>query len=172
MTTTLTEKQSGVQPATVLAIAGDRLRLKTDEGDVWGHMALAYPYQPVRGDVLLVAGEEPCYVIGVLRGSGRTVLSVQGDLELRATGQVAIASSRSIRLEAPDISIRGDRFEVAVRAAFERFMDCYRDVKNCLHLTAGRTRTVVEESYDLQAGQITQIAEKTVVIDGREIHLG
>ena len=70
----LTKKETGLGPATVLELVGDRLRLKRGDVEAWARLALAYPYQPEPGDLVLTIGEEEIYVIGVLLGRGKTVL--------------------------------------------------------------------------------------------------
>src|SRR5437016_3334541 len=74
-------------PATVCRSAGRRVAVRRDDGDGerWAELALAFPYQPAEGDVVLVAAqEERVYVIGVLRGRGPSVLSFPGDVTLSA----------------------------------------------------------------------------------------
>ena len=70
-------------PAEVVEVQGDEVVVELRGGEpARAALALAAPYEPVAGDVLLVIGKDgEHYAIGVLRGSGKTALRVQGDLE-------------------------------------------------------------------------------------------
>jgi hypothetical protein len=180
-TLTTTEENAGptstgprtyIGPATVVAAAGDRLRLALPDRQVWARLALAFSYQPEPEDRVLVAGEEDFYVIGVLEGRGRTVLSVPGDLEVSAGGRLHLTGARGIEVSAPEITLKADRFETVARTAFEKFVNCYRTVRETLQTTSKRNRTVTEEQYSIEAGQICALAEKDVRIDGEQINLG
>src|SRR5262249_25636662 len=60
-------------PATVMRKDHQLLHLDLGDHCRWAELALAFPYHPNTGDVVLAIGqEEKCYVIGVLRGTGRT----------------------------------------------------------------------------------------------------
>src|SRR5580658_6142610 len=71
-----------------------------DGRHVRAELALALPYRPVLGDVLLVIGKgDDYYAIGVLRGSGTTSLSFQGDVELTAVdGRLRLSGERGVEL--------------------------------------------------------------------------
>ena len=64
--------------------AGPQVLLRLAEDDVWAQMALAYPYQAAVGDTLLAIGQgESWYVIGVIRGTGTSTLTVPGDSRIQ-----------------------------------------------------------------------------------------
>lgn len=168
----LTETSASLGPATVVAAGPEGVRILRPEGEVLAQSALAYPYRPEPGDVVLAIGEEDVYVIGVLYGRGKTVFDAPGDLELRAKGRVAIVGEQAVEVRSPEIHLHADRMETFIRTVFERTVDCYRWVKNLLQTSAGRSRTVVEESATLQADRIVEVAKKDVRIDGERIHLG
>lgn len=170
MTTITTARFLG--PARVQALRGDRLDLLTEEGPVTATLALAVPYDPAPGDVVLVIGEDEHYVIGVLKSRNRTVLSVPGDLDIRATGRVRIASDAAVELAAPRVTLRAEQLESIARTAYHRFTSSFSWIKGLLQTTAGRSRTVVEESATLQADRIVEKARKDVCIDGEKIRLG
>jgi hypothetical protein len=151
-------------PATVVESAGDRVRLVRESGEAWAQLALAFPYEPAAGDVVLAIGEDEVFIIGVLRGRGKSVFRTPGDLELEAGGRVSIRGS--------EVRIEADKVETVARSVFERFVNAYRWVKETLQTRAGRTRTVVEGHSTLRAERIVEIAEKDVKIDGEKIHLG
>ena len=75
-------------PAEVTAVDLHDLTVRIGpEHEVDARLALAYPYQPVPGDLVLAIGhDDDYYVIGILRGSGKTELAFQGDVALRAVG--------------------------------------------------------------------------------------
>jgi hypothetical protein len=168
---TLTHQYLG--PATVVWAEDGQIRLATPAGEMGAEQALAYPYRPARGDVVLAIGEEGnAWVIGVIRGRGMSELRVPGDMQLAAGGRVTITAERGIDLRSPRVEIRADRLEVVVQAIMERSLRCYRWVKQALQVTAGRVRTLVDGQATLQADRIVEHARKDVRIDGRRIHLG
>ncbi len=151
-------------PATVVEIVGNRVRLSRENGEVWAELALAFPYDPVPGDIVLAIGEGEAFVIGVLRGRGKSVFRTPGDLELEAGGRVSIRGS--------EVRIEADKVETVARSVFERCVNGYRWVKETLQTRAGRMRTVVEGHSTLRAERIVRVAQKDVKIDGEKIHLG
>jgi hypothetical protein len=169
---TLTETGIALGPATVREIVGDRLLLERPRGEAWARLALAQPYEPEPGDIVLAIGDEEVYVIGVLLGRGRTKFRVPGDLELHARGTVDIRGMKGIRLRSPEVYIRADRVETVARSIFEKTVDCYRWVRDLFQIRSGRARTMVEGTHSISAGRIVQRAKKDVKIDGRKIHLG
>jgi hypothetical protein len=67
------EVRTCVGSAGVVEIADDRVLLTFLDRQIWAVMALAYPYQPKEGDLVLTIGQEDdWYVIGVLKGRGET----------------------------------------------------------------------------------------------------
>lgn len=170
----LIDTTAQIGPATVLALDGQRVRISIGEGEVWAVMALAFPYRPEPGDTVLAAGqEEAWYVIGVLKGRGVSSFVAPADLEFRApNGSIGLVAAEGVRIEAPEVELRADRLELAARSVFERFVRAYRRVAEAFHLRAGSVRTVVDESWDVRAGRITERATGDVRIDGEKIHLG
>lgn len=169
---TMTMTTTGLGPAKVIAIHADTIRVMTEAGEADAVMALAYPYAPAVGDVVLVIGEEERYVIGVLRGRGKTKFVAPGDLELRARGQVEIFGERGVEIRSPRLLLRADKIETIAQAIVERAHNAYRWVKDLVQTYAGRQRTVVEGSSLLNAERILERAEKEVKIDGNKVLLG
>lgn len=163
----LTNTAVGLGPATVLEVVADRVRL--DRG--WAQLALAHPYRPEPGDIVLAIGEEEIYVIGVLSGRGKTVFEVQGDLELRASGRLSL-SAAEVETVARQASVRAETVETTAQASFGRFEERHEWVTDSIHTTAGRVRTVVEGEASTQAKRIVETADEEVKIDGRQILLG
>jgi hypothetical protein len=166
-TTQLTEAQ-------VLQAAGNRVQLELPDELVWARSALASPYEIAVGDQVLAIGQQGTwYVIGVLRGSGKTTFVVPGDLAIQAPrGSVELAAAKGICIKSPDVSITAQRLELAARMVFESFVQATRWVKEAFQVRAGRMRARVESTYDVKAGRILERAEGDVKIDGRKIHLG
>lgn len=167
-----TETQAAVSPATVLEIKDGRLLLQLPQRQAWAVLALAYPYAPEVGDVLLAIGDEDVYVIGVIEGRGKTRFEAPADIEIHARGQVRISGDEGVKLAGPTVEVETEKLELIAREAFERFVDVYRMATGVAQNSAARIRTLVSGPYTLQAGNIVEHAEKDVCIDGRHINLG
>lgn len=162
----------GLGPATVIETVADRVRLDRGGREAWAQLALAHPYRPEPGDLVLAIGEEEVYIIGVLLGRGKTAFHVQGDLELRATGRVTIASGEEVETQAPRVTVHAGSVETVAGASVERLETKHAWVADAVQTTAGRVRTVVEGQATLHAKEIVQNAQEQVKIDGRQILLG
>lgn len=167
-----TEAQVSVSPATVLEVKDGRVLLQLPQRQAWAVLALAFPFSPEVGDVLLAIGDEDVYVIGVIAGKGKTRLEAPGDLEIHARGQVRITGEAGVKVAAPRVEVEAEKLELIAREAFERFVDVYRFATGAVQHSAARIRTLVSGPYTLQAGNIVEQAEKDVRIDGRHINLG
>lgn len=167
----LTDTDTYLGAATVAEIDGDRVRIALPDVSAWARMALAYPYRPKPGDVVLAIGKEDYFVIGVLAGRGETVLDVPGKLRLRAE-DVEIVGTKGIQLKSPSITVRAGKLRTIARLAVEKFADSYRWVQGVLRTRAGRARTEVESTYRVTAERIVERAAGDVKIDGRQIKLG
>jgi hypothetical protein len=172
MSPTLVESAVRVGPATVRALRNDRVILLTPSGETEAELALAYPYHPVPGDIVLTLAGEKVYVIGVLRGQGKTTLSMAGNVEIRAGGSLDLVAERAVTIRSPQVTLRADRLETVARAAFERFVDSYRWVKDLYQVAAGRSRLLVDGTTTVQAERIVERARQDVSIDGSRINLG
>ncbi len=168
----LTKNETGLGPATVLELVGDRLKLKRGEAEVWARLALAYPYQPESGDLVLTIGEEEVYVIGVLLGRGKTVFDTPGDLHLRSRGRIEIEGLKGVEIRSEQVLIKADKVETIARTAFEKLVSSYRWVKEIIQTEAGRERKIIDGHYTVKAERIVETADKDVKIDGEQIHLG
>jgi hypothetical protein len=169
------ESMTYLGPARVRSVAAGRVRIAVlDEEPMWATLAIAGTYQPMPDDeVLAIANAGAWYVIGVIRGRGKSVLTVPGDLEITAPrGKIELSAAKGVRIKSAEVSIVADRLEFAARTVLERFVDATRWVQEAFHLRAKRVREHVEEDYDLMAGRILQRAEGDVKIDGHKINLG
>lgn len=167
-----TERDVTVGPASVRGVEGNRVLLSLPSGEAEAELALAWPYSPRKGDVVLVIGNEELYIIGVLRAQGATRLSMPGDVVVEAGGKLKLKAADAVEIEAPQVRVRADRFETVARAIFERVMDAYRWASGVIQTSAGRTRTLVSGTATLQAERICETATKDVRIDGERINLG
>ena len=168
------EQTTYVGPAYVLQAVDKRIQIELPDQQVWALIALAYPYQPSAGDIVLAIGQEDnWYVIGVLNGSGNTTLTVPADLHLQAPhGSIELSSAKGIRIRSSAVKIVSNKLELIAQRSFERYANATRWVKEAFQLRAGRVRTSVDSSYRVTAERIVERAEDDVRIDGRKIHLG
>jgi hypothetical protein len=146
----------------------------TDGRRVNATMALALPYEPIVGDVLLVIGRgEAHYVIGVIRGQGRTALTFHGDVELSSLdGRVVVTGQRGVELRGPEVEVHAGKLRMVADAVVQRFTSFYQGVAELLSVHAGESHTLVDEGSFLQAKHAVLQTEETVTINGKEIHLG
>jgi len=137
-------------------------------------MALSIPYAPAIGDVLLVIGKgAEHYVIGVLHGSGKTSLSFQGAVDLRATGgPLTLSSDQGVAIQGPEVEIQTGKLEVFAGAVVERLGSLDQRVRDGLNIHAGTAHTVVEDTSFMTAKNASIVTEETMSINGNEIHLG
>ena len=132
------------------------------------------PYAPVRGDVLLVIGKGAThYAIGVLVGSGRTALSFQGDVDVRAVdGKLGLIGDRGVHIRAPEIGVYTTALQMIARDVTQRFDSVCQRVVSLLRVHAGEAQTLVDGTSASQAKRTVILTEETVTINGREVHLG
>ena len=138
--------------------------------------ALALPclYEPNAGDTVLAIGQgESYYIIGILKGAGKTTIAATGDLELRAVnGTLDLFSGREIRIHSPKVGVQAGKLSLLAGSMKERFGRAARWVKECFQLRAGRMRTRVKEDHHIQARRIVGLAKEDVRLDGKKINLG
>jgi hypothetical protein len=155
--------------------AGPPLTVRLPSGPVVeAAMALALPYEPAAGDVLLVIGKgDAHYVIGVLHGRGRTALELHGDVDLRATnGKLRLRGDEGVELLGPELEIRTGRLDVIAGAVKQRFASLTQRVAKLLSVRAGEAHTVVEGAQVTQAESAAILTEGTMTLNGKQIHLG
>lgn len=162
-------------PAMVIETDAPGLRVELPSGAVTAaDPAFVIPYAPAVGDMLLVIARGPaCYAIGVLHGTGRTVLSLPGDVELRAeTGTLRLWGEKGIELSGPAIAVHAEKLRVVADAVTEHMTSLVQRVRGLLSLRAGESHTVVDESAVTKAKRATVLTEETMTINGQQIHLG
>jgi len=161
-------------PARLCAVAGDRVQLEFPDERPWAVLALAYPYQPAVGDIVLAVGQgQNWYVIGILQGLGKTRLVVPADFEVFAPrGRINLVAGKGLTLKAPEVKVSAIKLEVVARRVIERFTEAARWVKETWLVRAGRVRTQADGDYQVTARRINERADEDVRIDGDRINLG
>lgn len=172
---TLIETAPGIRlgPALVRGVMQGALLIDVEGSLARAEMALAYPYRPVVGDIVLVMGQEDrWYVTGVLDGKGLTRLDYPGNVEMRAAGRFRIEAGQEFEIATERIVMKADRLEMAVTAVRQQVASFYQHVTGTLRTIAGRQNTTIEKQSTLHARKIVRKAEDDVIIDGRQIKLG
>jgi hypothetical protein len=161
-------------PARVVAVAGGEVTVEVAGTAVRAAMALAFPYRPAAGDTLLIVGRDGAYyVIGVLQGTGETVLAFAGGVELRAEGgPLRLASDQAVELRAPEVGVDAGRLRVFAESAVEKLGTLYQHVRGLLRARAGEAETIVDEGALTRAKRAAILTEETMSINGKQIHLG
>jgi hypothetical protein len=162
-------------PAEVLRVSPHEVEVRL-EGGALAHaqIALGYPYEPAPGDVVLVIGEAGRhYVIGVLHGTGRSVLELPGDVDLRAVGgTLRLSGDKGVELSSPDLSIHVGKLQVIAGAAVQRFASLCQRVADLLSVQAGQRHTVIAGSSREQSKSAEILTEEQVTINGKAVYLG
>lgn len=162
-------------PGHVIAVEPHQIEVEIRSGErVHAQMALAFPYAPEPGDVLLVIGKgEEHYVIGVIRGTGRTALAFQGAVDLRAQGgPLTLSSDQGVAIRGPEVEVEAGKLRMMAGSVVQKFTSLYQRVRDSLNVHAGQAHTVVEDRSFLTAKNASIVTEETMNINGNEIHLG
>lgn len=162
-------------PARVVEASVGGLRVELEDGaSVTATLALAFPYEAVAGDVVLVIGKrDRHYVIGVLHGTGRSVLALQGDVELRAVnGALTLVGEKGVQIEGPELDVSVGKLKMAADSVVQKFTNVYQHVKALLSVRAGETHTLVDDATFAKSKSATILTEEKMAINGKEIHLG
>ncbi|WP_437905433.1 DUF3540 domain-containing protein [Sorangium sp. So ce327] len=162
-------------PAHVLEARGQAVVVELPDGEsAEATMALALPYAPAVGDVLLVIGRGArLYVIGVLHGTGKVTLELQGDVDVRAAGgALRLSGDRGVELRGPEVDLHGDKVRVFAGTLVQKAASLVQRVTGLFSLHARESHTVVDGSATTKAKSATVLTEETMTINGKEIHLG
>ncbi|MFT3767998.1 MAG: DUF3540 domain-containing protein [Minicystis sp.] len=162
-------------PAHVIAVRGAAIEVEIRGGErAEATMALAFPYAPEVGDVLLVIGkDDEHYVIGVIHGKGQTSLSFPGAVDLRAQGgPLTLSSDQGVSIQGPAVEVQAGKLEVYAGAVVQKFTSLYQRVREMLSVRAKQAHTIVDEQSLLTAKTAAIVTEEAMNINGSEIHLG
>lgn len=162
-------------PARVTKAAPHAIEVELRGGvRVEAQAALAFPYAPAQGDVLLVIGKDgEHWIIGVVHGAGTTRLAFQGAVDLRAEGgPLTLSSDQRVAIRSPEIEVEASKLRTFAESVVERCTSLVQRVRNTLDVRAGEARTVVNGSSHLTAKEASIVTEQTMSINGSEIHLG
>jgi hypothetical protein len=186
MTAALAPSATYLGPATVLAPAQTlgRVEVLLATGEQKSAvLAIATPYRPATGDEVLVIGNaiDALYVVGVIRGSGITTLSVPGDLAIQAPNgsitvsaskQLALTSEQSVKAAAPRVMLCSARLDLWSKRILQKSENAYLWVSELFQLKSRRVRTLSEEGYFVKARRMHLKSSENCKIDARTIHLG
>lgn len=163
-------------PAQVTAADGGKVAVELPGGGpaIPVEMALALPYQPAVGDTLLVIGRgERYYAIGVLHGTGRTVLSIAGDIDLHAReGALSLSGDKGVAIRGPEVEVEAGKVRMVADAVVQKFNSLYQRVSGLLSVRAQEAHTVVDNTSFTKAKNATLLTEETVTVNGKQILLG
>lgn len=137
-------------------------------------MALALPYAPALGDTLLVIGRaQKYYAIGVLHGTGRTVLSLAGNVEVHARdGELSLSGDKGVSIRGPEVDVEAGKIRMVADSLVQKLNSVYQRVSALLSVRAGDSHTIVERTALTKAKNATILTEDTVTVNGKQILLG
>ncbi len=136
--------------------------------------ALAFPYQPVVGDQLLVVGDASAfYVIGVLAGRGQTTLSNARGVSLRAEGgHLRLVGDRGVRLTGRRVHMEAQRLRRLATIAVQTFGERRTQVRETLAVVAGDVDELSQGRWLLQARRVVLKALTTARIKSTTVRVG
>jgi hypothetical protein len=162
-------------PADVNSVSAHEVLVTLSDGEVVrAELAFALPYAPAVGDTLLVIGRGARhYAIGVIRGSGQTDLSIQGNVQLRAvSGKLSLAGDEGVEIRGRQLDVYTGALRMIARDVFQTFESVCQHVTSLLRVHAGESQTLVDKGTYTQAKSAAILTEEAVRINGREIHIG
>ncbi len=162
-------------PARVTRAEPHEIEVELRQGfRVEAQMALAFPYAPAVGDVLLVIGKgDEHYVIGVIQGAGLSRLTLPGAVELRAEGgPLTLSSDHSVAIRSRAVEVEADKLTTFAGAVVEKLDSVHQRVTGTIDVRAGETHTIVDGDSLLTAKNASIVTEEAMSINGDEIHLG
>ena len=159
----------------VVARLEDGRAIVTFEGEqVSAINAIAFPWTPATGDVVLViAQEDSHYIIGVLQTRGDFTMTFPANATFRAPkGNIAFHSGNEIEMHASEVKVTGGKITLLAKTMTEKFGNAFRWVSDLVQVKSGRSRTLVDgASYERCERRVIK-AKKDVRVNGERIHLG
>ncbi len=161
-------------PARVLSVTPDEVRVDISGAEVSAVMALAFPYRPAIGDLLLVIGKgNEHYVIGVIQGAGHSTFTFPGNVEIRADrGELSLSAEKGVKVSSSEIALEATTVRVTAGALVQKLTSAYQRVRELLSVHAGEQEVVVDGSALTRAKSATVLTEENMTINGKQIHLG
>lgn len=157
----------------VRTVAGNTVVSLEDETEVEARMALAFPYDPVEGDDLLVIGRgDRHFVIGVLRTSGEINLRFNGDVRLEAERELRLQADGDIELTAKNIAIRVHKMKLVADTLVETARELYQTVRDNWRTQAGEREETTTGEWVSRSKKANLTTAEEVTINGREVRLG
>lgn len=169
-----TTATTALGPAIVRDVKGANIVALMDGREIEAINAMAFPYTPKPGDVVLTIGQQDKhYVIGVLQAQGDVTMTFPAGVHMRAPkGGFQFSSGEGIEMQAPEVKVTAGKWTVLARTLTEKVTDSMRWVANLAQLKAGRKRTLVDgKDYERSERKIVK-AKKDVRVNGERIHLG
>jgi hypothetical protein len=159
--------------AVVTECTGERATVAFEGGLVASRLALAYAYQPVPGDVVLIIIQaEAAFVIGVLSGRGATALQAPGDLTITAPhGRITLSAGAGIELEAPQVALRAQSLEMLATTLVQSVQSAFKTFSDLLHIRAGRRQTEIDGISMESTERTYHRSKKETVINGESINI-
>lgn len=116
-------------------------------------LALAFPYRPVIGDQLLLIGDEQAfYVIGVLEARGRSDLSCEGGVALRAeSGRLRLTGDRGVRVRGKTVHLETKELKTVAIDATQNFGEQRKQVRGEIKTEAGQIDELSQGPWLTQA---------------------
>ncbi|MBK8207961.1 MAG: DUF3540 domain-containing protein [Planctomycetes bacterium] len=174
MTDTMTETMQGTKlgPALVRKVEGAEVTVLREGIESSAQNALAFPYAPQAGDVVLVIGDAPAYIIGVLHAQGDMSLHFPANVHFHARGGFQFSSGERVEMQAPEVKVTAGKYELVARTLSEKVTNAMRWVKDLASLKAGRRKVQVDGANIERAERHILKAKKDVRLNGERIHLG
>jgi Protein of unknown function (DUF3540) len=169
------EVEEYLGPAEVTAVFAHEVVVSLPDGGVTRvKLAFSMPYTPAFGDILLIIGKDSAhYAIGVIRGSGRTDLSFQGNVQLRSVdGKLSLEGDRGVEIRGPELDVYTGALRMIARNVVQTFESVCQHVTALLRVHAGESQTLVDGGAYTHAKTAAILTKETVIVNGREIHLG
>lgn len=167
-------------PAEVTHVEAGRITVAFGEGrQQTARLALANPYEPVVGDVVVVIGattadtEPSYYVIGLLHGQGAHRLAFDGDVELSSRdGKLRLRAAEGIEIQSDSVTMVTKRLRSIAEVAHRSYGRVQERVRDLLSVHAGSEQRLVDRDSVSKARSSTILTEEEMSINGKRIHLG
>lgn len=145
-----------------------------DDTRVRATSALAFPYQPVKGDRLLVIGDaKSFFAIGVLEGHGRTHLSNLEGVSLSAEeGRLRLTGDRGIRIRSDEVRVRAATWSKVALTVVETVREKSTQVRERLEVEATEIDEHSDDRWVTQAKRVVIKALLGARMKGSTVRLG